>query len=102
MKYLFKKISLSSDHAGFKLKEHIKKTLNKKKIKVLDLGPKNDKSVDYPDFAKKLAKNVISKTMYELDFVSSVNKGNVYGVQFHPEKSQINGLQILKNFYERC
>ena len=61
MKYLFKKISLSSDHAGFKLKEHIKKTLNKKKIKVLDLGPKNDKSVDYPDFAKKLAKNVISK-----------------------------------------
>lgn len=47
-------------------------------------------------------KNVISKTTYELDFVSSVNKGNVYGVQFHPEKSQINGLQILKNFYERC
>ena len=61
MKSLFKKVSLSSDHAGYKLKEHIKKTLNKKKIKVLDLGPKNDKSVDYPDFAKKLAKNVISK-----------------------------------------
>jgi glutamine amidotransferase len=47
-------------------------------------------------------KNVVSQTKYELDFVSSVNKGNVYGVQFHPEKSQSNGLQILKNFYERC
>ena len=46
--------------------------------------------------------NVISQTKYDLDFVSSINKGNIYGVQFHPEKSQSNGLQILKNFYERC
>ena len=56
-----KKISLSSDHAGFKLKEIIKKSLIKKKIKVIDLGPKSDKSVDYPDYAKKVAKNIISK-----------------------------------------
>jgi len=46
--------------------------------------------------------NVISKTMYDLNFVSAVNKKNIYGVQFHPEKSQLNGLKILKNFYERC
>ena len=46
--------------------------------------------------------NVVSQTKYDLDFVSSINKGNIYGVQFHPEKSQSNGLQILKNFYERC
>ncbi len=45
---------------------------------------------------------IISKTNYEVDFVSSVNKGNIYGVQFHPEKSQENGLRLLKNFYERC
>ena len=56
-----KKISLSSDHAGFKLKEIIKKSLIKKKIKVIDLGPKSDKSVDYPDYAKKVAKNIINK-----------------------------------------
>ena len=56
-----KKISLSSDHAGFKLKETIKKFLIKKKIKVLDLGPKNNNSVDYPDYAKKVAKNIIAK-----------------------------------------
>ena len=61
MKSLFKKISISSDHAGFELKENIKQVLSKKKIKVIDLGPNSDKSVDYPDFAKKVAKNVSSK-----------------------------------------
>ena len=61
MKSLFKKVSLASDHAGFNLKEKIKKFLIKKKIKVIDLGPKNNSSVDYPDYAKKVAKNVSSK-----------------------------------------
>ena len=61
MKPLFKKISLSSDHAGFSLKEKIRKYLLKKKIKVLDLGPTDNNSVDYPDYAKKVAKNVLSK-----------------------------------------
>ena len=61
MKFLFKKISISSDHAGFKLKENIKRNLKKKKITVIDLGPRNDGSVDYPDFAKKVARNVSSK-----------------------------------------
>ena len=56
-----KKISLSSDHAGFNLKESIKKSLIKRKIKVIDLGPKNNSSVDYPDYAKKVARNVSSK-----------------------------------------
>jgi len=46
--------------------------------------------------------NVTTKTMYNLNFVSSINKKNIYGVQFHPEKSQLNGLKIIKNFYERC
>ena len=56
-----KKISLSSDHAGFQLKESIKKFLIKKNIKVIDLGPKNKDSVNYPDYAKKVARNVIAK-----------------------------------------
>ena len=46
--------------------------------------------------------NVISKTNYDFNFVSAVNNNNIYGVQFHPEKSQSNGLKILKNFYESC
>ena len=61
MKSLSTKISLSSDHAGFKIKEIIKKYLIKKKIKVVDLGPKDNKSVDYPDYAKRVARNVLSK-----------------------------------------
>jgi len=49
-----------------------------------------------------LPETVIGETEYELKFSSAVMKENVYGVQFHPEKSQLNGLKILKNFYERC
>ena len=62
MKLIFKKISLASDHAGFTLKEIIKKKLIKNKVKVLDFGPykKKDK-VDYPDYAKKVARNISSK-----------------------------------------
>ena len=53
-----KKIFISSDHAGFKLKEAIKIFLNKKRYKFTDLGPKNDYKVDYPDYAHKVAKKV--------------------------------------------
>ena len=51
-------IFISSDHAGYKLKEFIKNFLNKKKIKFFDLGPSNNRKVDYPDFAHKVAKKV--------------------------------------------
>ena len=53
-----KKIFLSSDHAGYKLKESIKLLLGKKKIKYVDLGPFNTDRVDYPDYAHKVAKKV--------------------------------------------
>jgi len=53
-----KKVILASDHAGFKLKESIKKFLLRKRKKVLDLGTKNLKTVDYPDFAHLLSKKM--------------------------------------------
>ena len=53
-----KKIFISSDHAGFKLKEEIKSHLSKKKISFQDLGPFNDDRVDYPDYAHKVARKV--------------------------------------------
>ena len=57
-----KKIFISSDHAGFKLKEYIKIYLSKKKLSFQDLGPHNNNKVDYPDYAHKVAKKVkISK-----------------------------------------
>ncbi len=48
------------------------------------------------------SKDILSITSYDHDFVSSINKDNLFGVQFHPEKSQKNGLRILKNFIELC
>jgi glutamine amidotransferase len=39
-------------------------------------------------------------TDYEVKFCSVVEKGNLYGVQFHPEKSGDVGMQVLKNFWE--
>jgi ribose 5-phosphate isomerase B len=53
-----KKIFISSDHAGFKLKEEIKSHLLKKKLSFQDLGPFNDDRVDYPDYAHKVARKV--------------------------------------------
>ena len=53
-----KKIFISSDHAGFKLKENIKSFLKKKKYSFIDLGPNNDNRIDYPDYAHSVAKKV--------------------------------------------
>ena len=52
------KVLLASDHAGFNLKEFIKKILLKNGNKVLDLGTKNNNSVDYPDYAHLLSKKI--------------------------------------------
>ena len=44
--------------------------------------------------------DVLTITDYGVRFASSVERGNIFGVQFHPEKSQKVGLRILKNFVE--
>lgn len=44
--------------------------------------------------------HVINTTNYEIDFASMIQKENIFGVQFHPEKSQEVGLAILKKFVE--
>jgi len=41
---------------------------------------------------------ILTETKYETHFVSSIRKDNIYGVQFHPEKSQKAGMLFLKNF----
>ena len=50
-----KYIYISSDHAGFELKEQIYQFLLKKKYVIKDLGPKTNDSVDYPDYSNLLA-----------------------------------------------
>lgn len=47
------------------------------------------------------SQDVAAWTTYGIDFPSAVMKGNVWGTQFHPEKSGSIGLQILENFL-RC
>ena len=57
---MLKKIFIASDHAGYSLKKYLVGKFSKK-LKIIDLGPNNDNSVDYPDFAKKLSKAVSLK-----------------------------------------
>jgi glutamine amidotransferase len=46
-------------------------------------------------------KNIVwMKTVYDYEFVSAIRKENIYGTQFHPEKSHEAGLKILKRFAE--
>tara|TARA_B100001057_G_scaffold488863_1_gene574009 strand:+ start:1225 stop:1662 length:438 start_codon:yes stop_codon:yes gene_type:complete len=58
---LFKKVCISSDHAGFEIKEFIKELLINSKISITDLGPFSDKSVDYPDYAKKVSRRILKR-----------------------------------------
>lgn len=59
------KIAIGSDHAGFKLKEKVRKYLLEKGLEVKDFGTYSEESVDYPDFAHPVANAVENK---EVDF----------------------------------
>lgn len=48
----------------------------------------------------KRPEDVAARTWYSVDVDASVESGNVFACQFHPEKSSHTGLQILKNFME--
>ncbi len=51
-------------------------------------------------FKCKNAGNILAQTNYGIDFPSIVCKENIYGLQFHPEKSSKQGLEIIKSFIE--
>ena len=94
------------------------KTLNKKlkiphvgwnsckysKQNILFDGIKNNSDFYFTHsyYLSKHDKNIsLTKTNYNgNNFTSAIFKKNIYGVQFHPEKSQFNGLKLLKNFCE--
>jgi ribose 5-phosphate isomerase B len=53
-----KRLLIASDHAGYQSKEAIKALLSRLGVVVRDLGPTNENSVDYPDFAEEVARGV--------------------------------------------
>jgi ribose 5-phosphate isomerase B len=55
------KIALGSDHAGFALKEKVRAYLAGRGYEVEDMGTRSTDSVDYPDFAEKVAARVVAK-----------------------------------------
>ena len=78
-----KKIFISSDHAGFKLKEDIKSFLKKKKYTIIDLGPNNDNRVDYPDYAHAVAKKVKNNKNFRGILVCGSGMGMVMAANRH-------------------
>ena len=44
--------------------------------------------------------DILNTTKYESNFVSAIQKNNIFGVQYHPEKSHELGKQVFKNFLE--
>lgn len=52
------RISIGSDHAGYELKESVKSHLKEKGYEVDDVGTSSADSIDYPDYAKKVASSV--------------------------------------------
>jgi len=60
MLFIMKKIALGADHAGFEEKEKVKKTLEELGLDYEDMGTMTPESVDYPDYAQKVAESVAS------------------------------------------
>ena len=46
--------------------------------------------------------NILMKCDYGYQFAAAVCKDNIYGVQFHPEKSHDFGMKLFENFVKRC
>ena len=42
--------------------------------------------------------NELARTFFEINYTSAINEDNIYGIQFHPEKSHSSGIQLLHNF----
>jgi ribose 5-phosphate isomerase B len=77
-------IAIASDHAGFDLKQHIKKYLESEGHKLTDFGAPSNASSDYPDFAHPLAQAIESK---KFDFgISMCGSGN--GINMAANKHQ--------------
>lgn len=76
--------------------------IHSKYNKLFEKIDKNDFFYFVHSFEFKVSnkKEILASTNYNGKFTSVINKNNITGVQFHPEKSQSSGLKLLKNFVE--
>lgn len=87
--------SVKVPHMGWNQIEHVKQSPIVKNIK------ENSFVYFVHSYFVEPKENVtLMQTEYGTRFTSIVQKNNIYGIQFHPEKSQTTGLQLLKNFSE--
>jgi glutamine amidotransferase len=88
-------INLKTPHMGW----NSVKSLNKKFLfKNLDEEPRFYFANSYHVVCKN-KEDIVACTNYGYDFCSIVNKDNIWGVQFHPEKSHKFGINFFKNFF---
>jgi|SaaInlStandDraft_1057018.scaffolds.fasta_scaffold139639_2 glutamine amidotransferase len=77
----------------------------------ISINKKSDLMIGIPDQSElyfihsfyiecSVEKDILTKTVYESEFVSAIQKDNIFGVQYHPEKSHEIGEKMLKNFIE--
>ena len=87
---------LKIPHVGFN------QILIKKKIDFFEnINNKSDFYFDHSYRVKKYNSKINSViSNYGTDFLSAFSHDNIYGTQFHPEKSQSNGLKLIKNFID--
>ena len=105
------KIALGADHAGFDLKQKVKQHLEQKGFQVDDRGTTSSDSVDYPDFARKVAEEVAGKqadlgilvcgsgigmaiTANKVDGIRAANVSTEYEAQMSREHNNANVLTL--------
>jgi ribose 5-phosphate isomerase B len=89
------KISIGSDHAAYKMKEHLKKYLENKGFEVIDEGPYSEDRVDYPVYAKKVGERVANK---EADY-GILMCGTGLGMSIAVNK--IKGIRAALSYYPK-
>jgi len=81
---MMQKIAIGSDHAGFEMKEHLKKWLSQNGFTVKDFGTFSSESADYPDFAHAVA-NAVEKQEADIGLLTC---GSANGVAITANKHQ--------------
>lgn len=91
------KIDLKVPHMGWN-------NLNIIKSSPILEGVKNNSYVYFVHsyYAEMNEENINGETLYGVNVPAVVSNGNIFGTQFHPEKSGDSGIQMLKNFWKLC